>query len=125
MKPISHNSQVRVNHQQQDFKEGETYIMTLKDCEVVGGSSSDEDDKIAEIENVQLQSAFKQKIIQKRKNAMLGHTINKYLPDLDDDDWKNTDKLILSKYDDIEQVAEKSKQKFTISLNDNETQLSN
>jgi hypothetical protein len=48
------NSQVRVNHQVQDFVEGETYVMTLKDCEVVGGSSSDEDGRVAEIENVQL-----------------------------------------------------------------------
>ncbi len=33
--------------------------MTLKDCEVIGGSSSDEDGRVAEIENEYLKSAFK------------------------------------------------------------------
>lgn len=56
---------------------------------------------------------------------MLGHTTNKFLPSVDEDDWKTTDKQILSKYDDIEEVAENRKQKFTLSLNENETQQTN
>lgn len=56
---------------------------------------------------------------------MLGHTTNKFLPDVDEDDWKTTDKSILSKYDDIAEVAENKKQKFTLSLNNDETQLTN
>jgi hypothetical protein len=69
--------------------------MTLKDTNVID-SDSDGD----AVEHSGLQSAFKQKILQKRKNQILGHTTLKYMPDADEDAHER----ILSKYDDVGEV---------------------
>jgi|LauGreDrversion4_2_1035121.scaffolds.fasta_scaffold894482_1 SART-1 family len=74
-------AQLKVNHELADLNEGETYIMTLRDTNVLGGSDSDGD----AVEHSGLQSMFKQKILQKRKNQLLGHTSQRYMPDQDDD----------------------------------------
>lgn len=50
--------------------------MNLKDTNVLGSSSSDGD----AVEDTGLQSLFKQKILQKRKNQILEHTTHKYMP---------------------------------------------
>ncbi len=52
-------AQLKVNHELADLNEGETYIMTLKDTNVLGGSDSDGD----AVEHSGLQSMFKQKIL--------------------------------------------------------------
>jgi len=77
---IKKMAHIKVNHELADLHEGETYIMTLKDTNVLG-SDSDGD----AVEHSGLQSMFKQKILQKRKNQLLGHTSQRYLPDQDDD----------------------------------------
>ena len=72
--------------------------MNLRDTNVLQDNSDEE----VVLENTNLKSAFRQKILQKRKQALLEHTTQKFLPT--DDDWANdgSNDRILSKYDDIE-----------------------
>lgn len=71
--------------------------MNLRDTNVLQDNSDEE----VVLENTNLKSAFRQKILQKRKQALLEHTTQKFLPT--DDDWADgSNDRILSKYDDIE-----------------------
>jgi hypothetical protein len=58
--------------------------MNLRDTNVLNEDSEGE----VVVENANLQSAFRQKITQKRKQALLEHTSKKFLPSqTENDDW--------------------------------------
>ena len=82
----------------------------------------DQDDAGAEVlENVDLQQSFRQKIADRRKSKLSRHTNSKMLPLMDEmeeddavDGWREpsdtfTGGQLLSKYDDVEEMAMKKK----------------
>ena len=73
------------------------------------------------LENIDLQQTFRQRIANKRKSKLARHANSKLLPldDNDDDDidgWNDpsdtvaSGQVLLSKYDDVEDLALKKKQ---------------
>lgn len=106
------SNQIQIDHSWGDLEEGETYVMNLRDANVLNDDSEGE----VVVENANLQSVFRQKILQKRKQALLEHTTKKFLPSqIENDDWASNEK-ILSKYDDIEKVAESNRQRVKVQI---------
>ncbi len=64
------SNKLKIDHNWSDLREGQTYVMNLRDTNVLQDESDDE----VVLENTNLQSAFRQKILQKRKQALLEHT---------------------------------------------------
>jgi hypothetical protein len=62
-------SNMRVDHNLGDLRANQDYVMTLKDQGVLD-SASDDNEEI-QLENSELQTDFKSKVLQKRKNAIL------------------------------------------------------
>jgi len=56
------SNQIKIDHNWGDLKEGQTYVMNLRDTDVLN-----EDSEELIVENASLQSAFRQKIQQRRK----------------------------------------------------------
>lgn len=82
------SNQIQIDHNWGDLEEGETYVMNLRDTNVL---NEDSDGEIV-VENANLQSVFRQKILQKRKQALLEHTTKKFLPSqTENDDWASND----------------------------------
>ena len=94
--------------------------MTLQDQSVL--DYDDQDGEGAEVlENVDLQQSFRQRIANKRKSKLSRHANSKMLPLLDNEDDDDVDawndpssataggEVILSKYDDVEDMAMKKK----------------
>lgn len=82
--------------------------MTIQDSSVLDGG--DDDGVLLEDQN--LQSVFRQKIIQKQKLALANLTSRKFLPNEEEDDWGEGG--ILSKYDDIAKTAKQNKKQVVI-----------
>ena len=61
-------SKFQVDHALDDLEADHHYILNLKDANVLDNSSDDN------LENQDLQAAFKQKVLMKRKNALLQNT---------------------------------------------------
>lgn len=82
------SNQIQIDHNWGDLEVGETYVMNLRDTNVL---NEDSDGEIV-VENANLQSVFRQKILQKRKQALLEHTTKKFLPSqTENDDWASND----------------------------------
>lgn len=62
-------SNMRVDHNLGELRANQDYVMTLKDQGVLD-SASDDNEEI-QLENSELQTDFKSKVLQKRKNAIL------------------------------------------------------
>ncbi len=82
--------------------------MTIQDSSVLDGG--DDDGVLLEDQN--LQSVFRQKIIQKQKLALANLTSRKFLQNEEEDDWG--EEGILSKYDDIAKTAKQKKKQVVI-----------
>jgi len=57
------SNQIQIDHSWGDLEEGQTYVMNLRDANVLNDDSEEE----VVVENPNLQSVFRQKILQKRK----------------------------------------------------------
>ena len=96
---------MKIDHGDSELIEGQDYVMTLKDSNVLDDQDGDEENPV--LENDNLQSAFRQKIKQRKKQQLASLTSSKFLPN---EEEENQGKLgILSKYDDVEEVARANK----------------
>jgi predicted P-loop ATPase len=77
---------VQIDHSINDLQEGHEYIMTFKDTHVIIQDNEEEDNVL---ENIELQSSFKQKMLQRRKAESAGITMDqdrRVLPQYDEDE---------------------------------------
>ena len=117
---------MQIDHSANELATGQQYILTLQDSSVL-----DYDQQDGEVlENVDLQDSFRQRIANKRKSKLSRHVNSKFLPlqDADDEDdidaWQDpsetnaTGEALLSKYDDVEDLAMKKKRANRMQIGD-------
>ena len=129
---------MQIDHSANELATGQKYILTLQDSSVL-----DYDQQDGEVlENIDLQDSFRQRIANKRKSKLSRHVNSKFLPihDADDEDdidaWQDpsetnatnglgTGEALLSKYDDVEDLAMKKKRANRIQIGGEATTTSN
>ena len=130
---------MHVDHSANELAAGQQYILTLQDKSVLDYDEQDGDDANGEVlENIDLQQSFRQRIADRRKSKLQRHANSKMLPLLESNDegdqvdgWNDpgettlaSGQAILSKYDDVEEVALKKKRANRIALGDKDTHKS-
>ena len=112
---------MQIDHAANELAAGQQYIMTLQDQSVL-----DYDDQDGEVlENIDLQQSFRQRIADRRKSKLQRHANSKLLPidnDEDEDEWAQPSEAgqqMLSKYDDVEEVALEKKKARRIRIGEN------
>ena len=108
---------MQIDHSASELAAGQSYIMTLQDSSVL---DYDDQDGGEVLENIDLQQTFRQRIANKRKSKLARHANSKLLPidenDDDVDEWAEPEdslpsgQVLLSKYDDVEDLALRKKQ---------------
>jgi len=92
---------MKIDHEMGDIDHDREYILTLKDRGVL----DEEDEGDAMLENVELQSTFRQRMSQKKKQQSIDFKSNKRI----------SADGILSKYDDVEETEQKSRKLIDLS----------
>ena len=84
----------------------------------------DDDEGGDVLENVGLQDSFRNRVLQKRKNKLSRHVNSKLLPVNDDnddvDEWEDPagGQNLLTKYDDVDEMAQKKKRAQRLKIGD-------
>ena len=99
------SEKVKVDHSAAEMASNQTYILTLKDASVL-----DEDADDAVLENIELQSSFRQRMNQKRKQQQIDYKSSRRIDQTEEGLQKN----ILGQYDDVEEVEDQKRNKIYI-----------